>query len=226
MSAIRRPTRPLPIIGVAGDPGTLSALMVAVLAFGAAGFGFGAYFYLVPYHRKAALVERLSRELRARGAEPRLPAPPPVAADPAAARAQGAMKALEAEIGQRLASAGVTVTVGPQRLVVRLPEDKTFDARGPYLSKGGQETVEALGTILGTRVHRVVVAAPMGGATVPRWVRAQLPTPADLSAARAGNALKPLLKGGVRAEAVLAVVGSLVADDATPLPTLDFEIEP
>jgi hypothetical protein len=72
----------------------------------------------------------------------------------------------------------------------------------------------------------VLIAAPMGAASVPRWIRAQLPTPADLAAVRAGNALKAAVKGGMRAETVLAVIGSLTTDQPEATPTLDFEIEP
>jgi len=108
--------------------------------------------------------------------------------------------------------------------VVRFPEEKIFEARGPWLSRPGQESVQALGQLLADRAQRVVIAAPMGAGTVPRWVREQLPTPADLSAARAGNALKTLVKGGARARSVLAVVGAL-APEQGGVPALELEIE-
>lgn len=201
-----------------------SLATVAALAFGAAGFGFGAFFYLVPFHRKAAQVERLTKELAQR--------PPAnhrrvdLEAQNAAARAQAQMKALETKISEQLASAAPGITVGPQRMLVRFPDEKLFDARGPYLSKAGQETIQTLGQLLGAEVRRVVIAAPMGNATVPRWIRAQLPTPADLAAARAGTALKALVKGGVHAETVLAVIGTFTVQSPDAPPTLDFEIEP
>jgi len=206
------------------QPQGLSTLLVAALAFGAAGFGFGSYFYFVPFQRKAAQLDRVQKELRARSEpRPRMD----VRSEDAATRARNAMKSFKTEVEARLATAGATVILGPTRMIVRFPEERIFEARGPWLSKPGQELVQELGGILGARAHRVVIAAPMGNGTVPRWVKAQLPTPADLSAARAGNALKLLVKGGIRAEVVLAVVGSLQAEAGVEgAPTLDFEIEP
>jgi hypothetical protein len=60
---------------------------------------------------------------------------------------------------------------------------------------------------------------------VPRWIRPQYPTPGDLSAARTGNALRALVKGGVHTEVVLAVIGSLAPEDPDTPATLDFELE-
>jgi flagellar motor protein MotB len=200
----------------------MSTLVVAALAFGAAGFGFGAYFYLVPFHRKAAQLDRAQKELRARADSPR-PRVDVLSEDPAASR-QTEMKSLQARIEEKLAAAYPRVTVAPTRMVVRFPEEKIFQARGPWLSKPGQESVQALGQLLAGRARRVVIAAPMGTGSVPRWVREQLPTPADLSAARAGNALKIVVKGGARAPSVLAVVGALAPEEGGA-PVLEFEIE-
>jgi hypothetical protein len=205
------------------DQAVSTALAVA-LAIGAAGFGFGAYFYAVPFKRKAAQLEHAQKELRAR-AEPPRPRMD-VQGEDAATRLQSMMKSLQTEIEGKLGSVSPAITLGPIRMLVRFPEEKLFDSRGPWFSKAGQDAIQALGQILGTRCHRVVIAAPMGAGTVPRWVRPQLPTPADLSAARAGSALKALVKGGVRAETVLAVIGTVTADDAAGTPTLDFEVEP
>jgi hypothetical protein len=201
----------------------VSTVLAAALAFGAAGFGFGAYFYLVPFHRKAAQLDRAQKELRARESpgRPRMD----VKGEDPAVRVQAAMKSLQAEIEEKLAAATPSVTVAPQRMVVRFPEEKIFEARGPWLSKPGQDLIQTLGQLLASRAQRVVIAAPMGVGTVPRWVRSQLPTPADLAAARAGNALKAVVKGGVRAPAVLAVVGSLSAEEGGA-PVLELEIEP
>jgi hypothetical protein len=217
----RRPTVSAPV----DDPLGPSALLVTALAFGVAGFSFGAYFYAVPFHRKAAQLEKVTRELAAknqgnghRGVD--------VQGQDAAARTLSQMKSLQGQIDEQLAGVGAKVTLGPHRMLVRFPEDKLFESRGPWLSKPGQEAMQTLGALLARRVHRVVIAAPMGNGTVPRWVRAQLPTPADLSAARAGSALKAVVKGGIGAETVLAVIGSLSTDDANAAPTLDFELEP
>jgi hypothetical protein len=213
-----RPTRRLP-----PEAQGASLALVLALAFGAAGFGFGAFFYLVPFHRKAAQLTQAQKELRARAeVRPRMD----VQGQDAAERLQSAMKSLQSQVEEKVGSAGAVVTLGPTRMLVRFPEEKLFDSRGPWFNKVGQDAVQTLGQVLGARVHRVVIAAPMGAGTVPRWVRPQLPTPADLSAARTGTALKALVKGGVRAETVLAVIGTVTADDAVGTPTLDFEIEP
>jgi hypothetical protein len=198
-------------------------LLVAALAFGAAGFGFGAYFYLVPFQRKATQLDRAQKELKARaeGLRGRVD----VKSEDPAVRLQAQMASLKTEIEEKLAAAYPTVAVAPARMVVRFPEEKIFESRGPWLSKPGQESVQALGQLLGDRVKRVVVAAPMGTGTVPRWVRDQLPTPADLAAARSGNALKAVVKGGVRAPSVLAVIGALTGEEGG-VPVLEFEIEP
>jgi flagellar motor protein MotB len=208
--------------GAPPAPEGLSTLLVAALAFGAAGFGFGAYFYLVPFQGKAAQLDRAQKELRAR-AEPLRPRVDAMADDPAG-RLQWQMKSLQTQIETQLSVSTPTVTVGASRLLVRLPEERIFEARGPWLSKPGQEALQTLGRLLATRPHRVVIAAPMGAGTVPRWIRGQLPTPADLSAARAGNALKSLVKGGVLAPSVLAVVGSLGGVEVGG-PVLEVEIE-
>jgi len=200
----------------------MSTLALVALAFGAAGFGFGTYFYLVPFQRKAAQLDRAQKELRARGesSRPRVD----VRSEDPTARREADMKALQARIEEKLAAAYPSVTVAHARMVVRFPEEKIFEARGPWLSRPGQESVQALGQLLADRAQRVVIAAPMGAGTVPRWVREQLPTPADLSAARAGNALKTLVKGGARARSVLAVVGAL-APEQGGVPALELEIE-
>jgi flagellar motor protein MotB len=200
----------------------MSTLALVALAFGAAGFGFGTYFYLVPFQRKAAQLDRAQKELRARGetSRPRVD----VRSEDPAARRQADMKALQARIQEKLAAAYPSVTVAPARMVVRFPEEKIFEARGPWLSRPGQESVQALGQLLADRARRVVISAPMGAGTVPRWVREQLPTPADLAAARAGNALKTLVKGGARAPSVLAVVGALAPEEGGA-PVLELEIE-
>jgi hypothetical protein len=133
------------------------------------------------------------------------------------------------QIAEQLGAVAPAISLGPHRMLVRFTEEKLFDARGPYLTRAGQEAIQTLGQLLGVQVHRVVIAAPMGGAVPPRWIRPQLPTPADLSAARAGNALKAVVKGGVRAETVLAVIGTFAADSPDSpdaIPSLDFEIEP
>jgi flagellar motor protein MotB len=212
------PRAPAARFAIEGVP----TLVVAALAFGAAGFGFGAYFYLVPFQRKAAQLERAQKDLHARSEASR-PRVDLLSEDPAARR-QAEMKALQARIEEKLAAAYPAVTVTPTRMVVRFPEEKIFEARGPWLSKAGQESVLALGQLLAERIQRVVIAAPMGTGTVPRWVREQLPTPADLSAARAGNALKAVVKGGVHAPSVLAVVGSLTSEEGGA-PVLELEIE-
>jgi flagellar motor protein MotB len=214
---MRRPPRQ------AARPAETSLALVAALAFGAAGFGFGTYFYAVPFHRNAAQLDRAQKELRARGdgAHPRVD----LQSEDPAAHVVAQMKALQTQIEEKLAAAYPAVTLTATRMLVRFPEEKLFEARGPFLSKPGQESVQALGQLLADRAHRVVIAAPMGSGTVPRWVREQLPTPADLSAARAGNALRALVKGGVRAPSVLAVIGSLAPDEGGP-PVLEFEIEP
>jgi hypothetical protein len=199
--------------------------MVAALAIGAAGFGFGSFFYIVPYRRTTALLDKAQKELRARP-EPSARRRVDVEHEDTAARIRAEMQALKTAVEAQLAAAGATVTVGSTRMIVRFPEDKIFEARGPWLSKPGQELVQQLGGLLAGHSHRVVISAPMGNGTVPRWIKGQLPTPADLSAARAGNALKSAVKGGVQADVVLAVVGSLAAADPAAPPTLEFEIEP
>jgi flagellar motor protein MotB len=201
-----------------------SVAAVLALSLGAAGFGFGAFFYLVPFQRKSAEVTRLTKDLQRASAQPVATRPSPVEEREEATQAQ--LKALEGEVRQRLGPLGVTTTIEPHRLRIRFAEERLFDARGPYLSKSGQEALQTLGQLLGDRVQRVVIAAPMGGATVPRWIRGELPTPADLSAARSGTVLKMLIKGGVRAPTVFAVIGSLAADDPAALATLDVEVEP
>src|SRR5207247_5089130 len=102
------------------DARGLSTLLMAVLAFGAAGFGFGAYFYLVPYHRKSAQLDRLTKEARARSeaSRPRME----LLRDDADARLQAQLQSLQGPIEARLAGAGATVTVGRHRLLVRFPE--------------------------------------------------------------------------------------------------------
>jgi hypothetical protein len=214
--------RPFP----SAQPQGLSTVLLAALAVGAAGFGFGSFFYAVPYRRTVAQLDKVQKELRSRP-EPSARRHVDVEAEDVAARHQAEMKALKATIDEKLPAAGATVNIGTHRMLVSLPEDKIFEARGPWLSKSGQELVQQLGGLLAGHSHRVVISAPMGSGTVPRWIKAQLPTPADLSAARAGNALKSAVKGGVRADIVLAVVGALAAENGVEgAPTLNFEIEP
>jgi hypothetical protein len=228
LSDLVPPMEPSPRRNTVSAPVSLasgvSPVSTVALALGVAGVAFGAFFYLVPFHHKAAQVDKLTRELASRP-----PANRPhvdVQGQDAAAREQSQMKALEEKIAEQLAAAAPAVSIGPHRMLVRFSEEKLFDARGPYLSKAGQEAIQTLGQLLGAQVHRVIIAAPMGGANVPRWIRSQLPTPADLSAARTGNALKAAVKGGARADTMLAVIGSLTMDRPDATPSLDFEIEP
>src|SRR5688572_14473284 len=103
------------------QPQGLSTLLVAAMAFGAAGFGFGSYFYFVPFQRKAAQLDRAQKELRARSEpRPRMD----VRAEDAATRTQNTMKSLKAAVDEKLSAAGATVTLGPARMVISFPEDK------------------------------------------------------------------------------------------------------
>lgn len=220
---------------------TSSWLSLGALALGAAGVGFAVYVYAVPYQRLAVELKRRSGELRsvASEAEARRMELDRLRSDlkevqgarnqhlTEEGRARSDLKVIKTQLEERLAGAKVQVHLEARRMLVRFPEETLFEARGPWFTRAGQEAIETFARTVGDRAGRVLVAAPMGGEAVPRWVRAQYPTPADLSAARAGNALRALAKAGVRADSTLAVIGLLAGPDEANAPaTLDIELEP
>jgi flagellar motor protein MotB len=224
----------------AGFPWLTLAAVVG-LGLGAAGIGFAGYVYFVPYRHMLIDLKRRSGELRAlrTTAEASQKELDRVKVD--FAEVQGArnqrltaegrvrtdLKLMKTELEQRLGGAGVTVTLEPHKLVAALPEDAVFDARGPVLTRQGQDAIRAVAEVIGDKAARLLVAAPMGGVPLARWVRAQFPTPGDLSAARVGNVLKALARDGAQAQNILAVVGTVApAADADKPATLEFELEP
>ncbi len=210
------------------------------LALAAAGVGFAGYVYGVPYQRLLTELKRRASELRAAGtaaeagrkeverlkqdlAEVRGARNMSLGAE---GRIRSDLKLIKTQVEQRL-PAGVAVVLEPRRMLIRFHEDAVFEARGPRLAKTGHEALTTLAEILADKASRLLIAAPMGGASPPRWVRAQFPSDADLSAARAVAALTALANAGVQAEAALAVVGSLAAPKNPDAPaTLDIEVEP
>jgi flagellar motor protein MotB len=213
-------------------------VVLGVAALAAASVGFSTFLFLGPYQSVTSDLKRRSGELRAFQSEAEARAKEINRLRHDMVEVQGAsgdivtaegrlryeLKRLKADLEQRLGPTGAIVTAGPRRVLVQFPEEAVFDARGPWLSKAGQDALQALAQVVGDRVRRVMIAAPLGSATVPRWVRPQYPMPGDLSAARAGNALRALVKDGVHAEEVLAVVGTLETgnDEAA---TLGVELE-
>lgn len=216
-------------------------LHVGALALAAAGVGFGAYTYFVPYQRQLTELKRRSGELRAVSTENEVRRKEVDRLKHDYSEVQGArnerlsvegrirsdLKVLKAQIEERLAPTGVQVVLSARRMMIRFSEDAIFDARGPVIHKAGQEALQALAEMLGDRTARLIISAPTGGVALARWVRVQFPTAADLSAARTGNTLKALAKAGIRADSALAVIGLMAApeDPSTPA-TLEIEIEP
>lgn len=214
---------------------------LGALALASAGLGFGGYIYAGPYQKAATDLKRCAGDVMTARAEAasqqmelnrlkedlsdaRGSSNPSVTAEH---RRRSELRLLKADVESRLAAAPFKMTVTPTRLRLRFPEDNLFEARGPAVSAAGQQVMSTLAAILKARpTTRILIAAPMHGAQVPRWTRAQYPTAADLSAARSGAALRHLVRAGVRSKTMLAVIGTLTdADEAAGAPTLEFEIE-
>jgi hypothetical protein len=209
-----------------------SRALVVALALAAAVGGFAGYLYLVPFRGARAELKRREAELRAAqtavevSRQELVRLRPEVQGTPGQDAGDLALRRLKAELAQRLT--GAQLILARHHLLVRFAEEAAFESRGPWLSKSGLGAVQTVAQALGGRAHRVLVAAPMGSSPVPRWVRDRLllETPGDLSAARAGNTMRALVKAGLRTEAVLTVVGSLSADEPGAPATLELELEP
>ncbi len=220
--------------------GYLPWLALGGLASAAAGVGFAGYVYFAPYQRvltqlkrqgadltaartaleaKTKEVERLKEDLtEVRGARnQRLSVE---------GRTRVELKLIKGQIEEKLAPAGVKVTMEARRMVIRFPEDAVFQGRGALLGEPGLKAVQLVAQAVGDKAGRVLVAAPMGGTAVARWVRGDFPTAADLSAARSGNVLRELVKAGLRAPSTIAVIGSTTGPEAAnEHATLDIEVD-
>lgn len=239
LQALGADVRESPRAGAGGGLGT-SLLTLFAAALGAAGVGFGAYVYAVPYARVSRELKRQSGELMAEQTqlETQLRELEQIKQDLAQTRgpsalAEGAWRVdfkliaagYERKLGE-LGLKGARVDLQAARLRVVFPEDAVFDGRGPWFTKNAQAALEALGQSVGSKAGRVVITAPMAGGKVPAWVRDTHPTPADLSAARVRTALKALQKGGVPGASLWGVTagGPTGAEDGPA--TLELDIEP
>lgn len=212
-------------------------LHIAALGLGAAGLGFGLYVHQVAFRglqgelrrRNAELkslhneadraklqIERLRGDLRdaARARE----------AKPTHDRRPGVV-ALRMLLEERCKGAQVTLLGDRGRVRVRFQENDVFDARGPVLSRDGQERLSQLGQLVVGQALLVRVSAPLGEAAVARWTRTLFRDPTDLSVARVRNALRVFERSGLP-EGVLVGVIATAAPDAQHAATLDVEIEP
>jgi len=193
-------------------------------SFGAAGAGFAAYLFLIPY---ADLRDELSRRTEeasaARSAadevvkdRDRLKAEAAKGGDVDAARlARTAIfrqksDAFAMQLKRELGPLGADVVLGPDRVVVRIPESSVFEGQGADISETGERTLRLLGDALKAQTAvRAIVAAHLDETPVPANLRDLFPTTWELSAARATLAVRFLHEeGGVPWRLLLAAAGA------------------
>jgi flagellar motor protein MotB len=210
---------------------------LAALGLGAAGVGFGAYIYQVPWKAQNLELKRRTGELRSvrNEAAARLTELNRLKQELAEAQAarrvtedgrrKTELRVIQAALEDRLKHDKVSVQVRPRAVRVRFSEDVLFDARGPMITRDGQAMLQVIAELVVGRAVSVMISAPMAGAQPPKWTRGEYPNAADLSTARARAALRVLLRSGVRSDVAFAVVGGDGASDADE-PSLDVEVEP
>jgi flagellar motor protein MotB len=214
-------------------------LHIAALALAAGGVGFAIYVYTVPYRQLLTELKRRSGEVRQvktadAGHKKEIDRLRQDLVDAKGQSSQSlgeegrhrsAMKFLKAQLQDRLKDSGAVVQAEGKLLRLRFGEDAMFDARGAVLGKAGQAVLLAMSEVVAAAAVRVLVSAPMAGAGVPKWARAEFASPGDLSMARVRNVVRHLTRVGMKPE---SVVGVIVGAAAVPSqdPTLDIEIEP
>ncbi len=213
-------------------------LHIGSLALAAGGVGFAIYVYTVPYRQILTELKRRSGEVRQvktadsghrkeidRLRQDLFDAKGSSQGMGEEGRHRSAMKFLKAQLQDRLKNSGAVVQAEGKVLRLRFGEDAMFDARGAALSKAGQAALQAMSEVVAVTAARVLVSAPMAGAGVPKWARAEFASPGDLSMARVRNAVRHLTRVGMKPE---SVVGVIVGGASVPSqsPTLDIDIEP
>jgi len=218
---------------------------LGVLAIGAAGLGFAAFVFLVPYKGLRGEVRRLGGDLAAQraatkeliGERDRLRAESSRPGDQARAIRAAAFRAradaITTDLTKSLAPAGADVAAGGDRILVRLSEKAIFEAKGADISESGEGTLLALGQVLkGQSDIRVRLTAHLDGAPVPADLRDLFPTGWELSAARATNVVRFLAdEAGVSPKLLIAAGGGehhapAGGSKAMGPRRLDLEIEP
>jgi flagellar motor protein MotB len=212
-------------------------LHIAAIGVGAAGLGFGLYVHQVPFRGLQGELKRRAMELktlrneaerakleierlrgdvrdanRARQAKPTHDRRPEVVA-------------LRLLLEERLKGVEVTVVGDRGRVRVRFPENDLFDARGPVITREGQERLRELGRLVAGHALLVRISAPLGNAAVARWTKAQFRNPTDFSVARVRNALRALERSGLPDDVLVGVIAA-TSPEGQAAATLDVEIEP
>ncbi len=209
-----------------------SAALVA-LAFAAAGIGFAAYVYLVPYQGLLLELKRRASDNMSvqTAAETRLKELDRLKFEVAELRSANNVRAgggggvkpelkfLKAQFDERLKDAGITVDINDRKLVLHFPEKTAFENSGAPFSSAGQAALQAVKEIMAGHPARMIILAPIPAGQPPRWV-------VDLASARVRAAVRLLLKFGVSPQSLLAVSTGGPTAPASGPPTLDIEIEP
>lgn len=202
-----------------GKPGLLAWLPLVAVALGAAGLGFAAFAYAVPYRKaqrdlKMARGDLLQARADVAGLERELGqlrvdlAEAQRAAGEALVRVRSETAVLRLQLQEQVKSAptgSVDVQVDGRGVTVKVAADYAFADGGAALSSDGTALFRAMGRAIGKAANRVTVTAPLGRARLSPEVAKAFAKAEDLVAERVRVVVHALAQAGVPTNVVWGV---------------------
>jgi hypothetical protein len=188
----------------------------------AAGLGFGAYVYVVPYSK----MERAAGNNQSAIADERRAAESAIAereklktdvekykaaaADKATteAKAKTTLDALTVTLKPGLEALGGTLTTGTESVGVSFPAAKLIDANGIDVSDAGTAAIKIIGETAKKDDAKIRIRARSSSAAPPKELRSLFHTAGEMNAVRAARVMSSLEHAGV-APARITIVGDI-----------------
>jgi len=227
--------------GMFGDSrvGVRGLLSLLPWAAGAAGVGFAAYLFFVPYQRATRELERRSADLAAQRARVQELSRErdDLNADASQlnltpdrrlrmAKFQSVQGALSDKLKAELAPFAAEVRSSGDRILVRFGEGAVFEGRTADISENGEKALEALGAaVKGATGVRVLVSAYLDASPPPKELRDLFPSNWELSAGRATNAVRYMVEEAHVPSALVMAGGAGEAQGARAIGGRRLEIE-
>ena len=188
----------------------------------AAGLGFGAYVYVVPYSKMERAVGNNQSAVadERRAADSVVPERDKLkadvekykaaAADKAAtdAKAKTTLDALSGVLKPGLEALGATLTSGTESVGVSFPSNKLIDANGIDVSDGGMAAIKIIGETAKKENAKIRIRARSSAAAPPRELRSLFRTAGEMNAVRAARVMSSLEHAGV-APAKITIIGDV-----------------
>jgi hypothetical protein len=207
-------------MAVSSSGGSWKSLFYFLLM--AAGLGFGAYVYVVPYSK----MERAVGNNQSAVADERRAAESAVAerdklkadvekykaaaAEKSAteAKAKTTLDALSGTLKPGLEALGGTLTTSAEAVGISFPSNKLIDANGIDVSDGGMAAIKIIGETAKKDNAKIRIRARSSAAAPPRELRSLFRTAGEMNAVRAARVMSSLEHAGV-APAKITIIGDV-----------------